>query len=275
MTSKQMLEKKDLAKKRIFQAIKKAEKLGAKVIGLGALTSPITNGGIDLIDEVDARITNGNTLTAAVVFYHTKILINQNPHIKKIAIVGATGSVGRAISKLMSKTFDGKKYLLFARTEKNLLKLIEEMRKTTPKEKIQGYLNDLSKLNKADLIIVTTSAADAFIKKEHLKKGVTIYDITQPRNVDTSILKNRPDVFFIEGGLVQIPSLEAKLPFGLPSKTVFACFAETVLLAAENYKTEKIDSHIFVGKVKLKLVQKIWQLFIKYDFKIAPFRFVK
>lgn len=56
MTAKQLLERRDVAQKRIIQAIKKAEKLGAKIVGLGALTSPVTNGGLVVIPELKGRL---------------------------------------------------------------------------------------------------------------------------------------------------------------------------------------------------------------------------
>jgi len=274
MTAKQMLENREKAKKKILNAVKKAEKLGAKIIGLGALTSPITNGGLDLKNKCKLHLTNGNTITARVSFEQTKNIINKKNQVQKIGVVGATGSTGQTILKLLVKKFPEKEYLLFARTKENLKKLINDIQKTKPELKISAHTNDLSQAKTADLLIITTAAAEALIKEKNLKQNAVVYDITQPKNLDESILKTRPDVKIIDGGLVYINDIKNNLPFGLPPKTVFACFAETLLLAAEDCKINIQECRSEIGKVHLtgktspQIAKKLWPLFKKYNFKI-------
>src|SRR3989344_4183568 len=51
MLPEQMLKDKKYATKKIIQAINLAKKRGANIVGLGALTSSVTNGGKDLIEK--------------------------------------------------------------------------------------------------------------------------------------------------------------------------------------------------------------------------------
>ena len=274
MTGEQILEHKDLAKKKILKAIEKAKKLGAGIVGLGALTSPVTNGGVDLVDTCGINLTNGNNLTACVSFEHVKNIIGKNPHIKNIAVVGATGSVGQTTLLLLTGKFPEMKYLLFARTEENLKILVDRAKKEISSLDIESYLNDLGNLKDADLVIVVTSASSAIIKDVDLRHGAIVYDVTQPPNVDKKILKKRPDLKIYDGGWVYIDELKKKLPFGLPPKIVFACFAETVLLAADDCSVvpkdcQKKDNRLcIVGKSNPKTASDIWKLFKKYNFQI-------
>jgi len=64
MTTRQLLERRDVAQTRIIQAIKKAEKFGAKIVGLGALTTPATDGGLDIIDEINIKVTKSTNTSS-------------------------------------------------------------------------------------------------------------------------------------------------------------------------------------------------------------------
>src|SRR6476620_9660231 len=52
---------------RVGQAIDHAARLGAGVVGLGALTATVTAGGATLRGRTDIGVTNGHAYTAAVV----------------------------------------------------------------------------------------------------------------------------------------------------------------------------------------------------------------
>lgn len=262
MTAKQMLEKRELANKKIIQAINKAEKLGAKIIGLGALTSPLTNGGMDLLDKVNVKITTGNTLTVAISIQHIKTLLQKHSSIQKIAIVGGTGSVGSGISKILVKDLPGKEYLIFGRTKNHLDNLTNELKQISSSTKIESYANKLKYLEEADLIIVATSASKAIIEPQHLKQKAVVYDVTQPQNMSQKTTKQRLDVSVYDGGLVEIDGFKEKLPFGLPPQTIFACMGETMLLALENYQ-----KNFSLGKVEIEKVPYVNKLAEKYDFK--------
>src|SRR5665213_4600640 len=59
-TARQMVEDRRLALKRITQACVLAEKKGAKIVGLGGLTSSFSRGGLDLVDKLSINITTGH-----------------------------------------------------------------------------------------------------------------------------------------------------------------------------------------------------------------------
>jgi len=262
MTAEQILKNRHQAQKKIQQAINKAEKLGAKIVGLGALTSPITNGGLDLTGKTPLKITTGNALTASISIEHISEIIKNRPSVRKIAVIGGTGSIGTAISKILLIKFPKKELLIFGRTRDNMDNLSKELKQISPAAKINCYLNNLEMVKTADLVVIATSASGAIINGTHLKNGCVVYDITQPKNINKKTIKERPDVTFFEGGLVEIPELEEKLPLGLPAKTVFACLAETILLSLEDYPND-----FSLGKVEIKKIDFIEKLRKKYNFK--------
>ena len=107
MTAHQLIENRKLASKRVIQASRLAKKYGAKYIGLGAMTSSLTFGGKDVIDNVDdIYITTGRTYTikniSDYVDYCVK-LFNLNKNTIKIGVVGAAGGIGFGVSIILAK----------------------------------------------------------------------------------------------------------------------------------------------------------------------------
>ena len=100
LTAKQMLEDRAFAVKRIIDTIKLAEKLGVKIVGLGALISSLTKGGLDLIGKVKPNITTGHALTVHTVtsnLFRFVELFKIDKNKVLVAIVGATGSIGSVV----------------------------------------------------------------------------------------------------------------------------------------------------------------------------------
>lgn len=270
LTGHQILEDKEYARKKIIQAIKLAEKLGVKIIGLGALISSITKGGLDLVDKVKVSITNGNALTAAVSFEDIKELMrikDMDWGKTTIAIVGATGSIGSVISKLCSFQLSGK-LILIGRTLTNLENLKRRIMESNTKIKHIVISDRLGDISDADFVFIATNSNNIVIHDNYLKKGVVIYDITQPRITHESILYRRKDIVIIDGGLIKVnENINFHFDFGTPDKhTIFSCLGETMLLAGERYL-----EHFSLGTVNLEQIKYIYDLFQKYNFKFNRF----
>jgi predicted amino acid dehydrogenase len=259
LMSNDLLQNKPLAEKRILRAIKMAENMGVKIIGLGALTSPSTDGGKNLIGKIKAGVTTGNSLTAAVVIEDIKNLVAKNkiePEKTKVALLGATGSIGWGVSRvLVGLGFE--ETIFIGRTPNHLNDLEKEISKDVSKK--VTFTTDINELTRADIIIVTTSASDALIKEQHLKSDAIIYDITQPSNVSRDICKKMENLTLIEGGQVTNPTSNSWKKFGLPDGAVFSCLAETMLLAVE----KKYDNYS-IGKVEHDKMKEIISLSKKY-----------
>lgn len=260
MIAVQMIEQKDRAKKKIFRAVRFAEKLGATVIGLGAYTSSLTNNGGDVGEITDIAVTNGNTFTAIASAENIVQIINNTgkelAHLR-IAILGATGSVGRILSKILLRA-GGQEILLISRTLKNLETLQSALTAQFSSRAI-NISTDAASLVSADFIVLATNSPAAIIRTEHLKKGAFVYDISQPKNITHDVIAVRRDCRFYEGGMVASPpSIDYHFTFPLKQGNVFACLAESIIIAAAEIPMEKItygdDAYISLIKTHAQTI---------------------
>ncbi|KAB5496530.1 aminotransferase class III-fold pyridoxal phosphate-dependent enzyme [Serratia sp. RJAL6] len=81
-----------------------AEKFGASLVGLGAYTSVISKGGIDVASE-QFNFTTGNSFTAVASCNAVLELLGDNIGGKHLMIFGARGSVGRLALMTLSQKF--------------------------------------------------------------------------------------------------------------------------------------------------------------------------
>jgi acetylornithine/succinyldiaminopimelate/putrescine aminotransferase/predicted amino acid dehydrogenase len=87
-------------------ALELARSRGAQMVGLGAFTSVVTRGGLDISRE-GVPITTGNSFTAvssaqAIALAMKALGLGFGPHLNA-AIVGATGAIGRAMALLLAE----------------------------------------------------------------------------------------------------------------------------------------------------------------------------
>lgn len=91
--------------KAIQGAVDMGRDLGAKIIGLGALTSVVTRGGRSVLGR-DVAITSGNSFTTLMAMEAlAKGAAQMKLDVKQAhgAVVGATGSIGRACAVMLSE----------------------------------------------------------------------------------------------------------------------------------------------------------------------------
>ena len=218
-------------RRRVSQAVDRAVSLGADVVGLGALTATVTAGGAALRDRADIAVTNGNTFTAAIVEDQIRMLL---PHVSSasgrphIAIVGATGSVGTAVTRLLARDSGGARLTLIARTAPRVTSLAAAIADDVE----VAVAHTIDAVREADLVVLLTASADTLVGPEHVGRGAVVLDATQPRNTSPDLATARPDVMVVDGGVVSIPSLRlVGGDIGLPDGRSYACFAETAILA--------------------------------------------
>lgn len=268
-------------KKRAMEKITKAITTGLEmsggehiIVSLGALTSPITNQGLDLIPifrEKPVSFTTGNPLTAYVTIKAVENIYFQKNRRdisnENVAVLGATGSVGNAISEYFAAR--GCNMILCAR---NMVKL-DALKEKIMNAKIadRGTVEtttDIARIRESKVVVVTTASNSVLIKPEMCARDAIIYDDTVPRNTSESIIAERPDVTVVDGGIIEMPHIDyGVVTMGLPGRRTYACQVEAMLLAKENVKSN------FLGNVTLEQVRFIGQLFEKHksEFFIAPF----
>jgi fatty aldehyde-generating acyl-ACP reductase len=218
-----------------------AERLGAQLVGLGAYTSVVGDGGVTISRSVKVPVTTGDSYTVASAVEAMKmaaeILAEDIPHIVLI----------------------GKRFDRLAEVKVRCENVGAEVLVT----------DDLNTLRQADLVLTVTSAVDAIIQPQHLKPGAVVCDVARPRDVSKRVAEQRDDVLVFEGGLVEVPGpVDFHFNFGFPPKTSYACMAETIALALEGrYESYTLGKDLTVPQVK-----EMNEIARRHGFKLAGFR---
>lgn len=225
---------------KVEQAVDKAERLGAEVVGLGALTAPVTGGGRLLRPRPGLTMTTGNAFTAHLTVEALRRLLPAAPG-GHIAIVGATGSVGSCVVRLLADEPIGSRLTLVARGQRRLHDLAADFAGRATGVSVHTSTS-LDAVREADLVLVLTSSADALLGSAHLKRGAVVLDDTQPRNTDPRLAVERPDVTVIDGGVAAIPGIDLRGDIGLPRGLAYACLCETMLMAFSGHTETAIGA---------------------------------
>lgn len=253
--------------KRLLQCGKLAEAVGAKIIGLGAFTSIVGDGGITLAKHLNIAVTTGNSYTVATAVEgaldaakRMGIEISQ----AKVAIVGASGSIGKTCALMLAPK--AAEIALIGRDLDRLKLVASELGdvRTSIHSEVHEGLKD------ADIVITVTSAKDAIIEPQDLKPGCVVCDVARPRDVSVRVAKERKDVLVIEGGVVAVPgdNVDFRFEFGFPEKTAYACMSETIMLALE----QRYESFTLGKDVSVEQANETSRMAAKHGFKLAGYR---
>lgn len=121
----------------------------------------------------------------------------------------------------------------------------------------------------ADVVFVSTNSTGTLVEPHDLKRNAIVCDLSRPSNVSQAISLNRPDVFFIDGGVIRTPNnTDLGVNFGFPKGLCFACMAETMMLALDQrYKNTSLG-------VRLKHEDQAYfrEKERQYGFRLAGFR---
>jgi predicted amino acid dehydrogenase len=254
--------------KKIIATGKLAQKLGAKVLGLGGFTSVVGDGGLTISRHLNIPVTTGDSYTIATAVEGTLRAAQQmgiNPAHATAAVVGATGSIGKVCAQLLS---DYVAEMILIGRNKNALGQVQSLVKS--RNAIPTYTSTtMDDLCWADMVLTVTNAIDTVIEPQHLKSGAVICDVARPRDVSRQVVEQRDDILVIEGGMVKVPGhVNFNFDFGFPSGMAFACMAETMTLALEGcYK-----SYTLGKEITLEQVQTMSNMAARHGFKVSGFR---
>jgi predicted amino acid dehydrogenase len=269
LTTARMLElPAEKAYKKIIRTGLLAERLGVDIIGLGAFTSVVGDGGVTVSKALTVPVTSGNAYTISTALSAVRKATELTGiHVEdaSAAVVGALGAIGRVCARLLANEVDV--LYLIGRQADKLNQLC-----TSLQPEVQAELRtscDLSVLRRSNLIVTVTSASGAIIQSEHLQPGSIICDVAQPRDVSAHITKGREDVLVIDGGIVDVPGeVDFNFDFGLPSRKAYACMAETMALAIEG----RSEDHTISKKITVAQVKRISAIAGKHGFKLSGLR---
>ena len=264
ITAKQLMgQPLDEVRKKILElAVFLQDNFDVDLIQLGGLTTSVTSGGEWFIeqDEFHGFVNHGDSYTAATTCNATikaLELLKKEPLDLTIAIVGAYGVIGEAVSKILVPRF--KHSILIGRREHKLAELKEKLKENND-DSIETTIE--LKTKTADVIITATNHPTSLLSSSHLKKDAVVVDVSQPPNLSYEVCRSRPDVFRVDGGFVTLPKgYNFQIP-GVPKGKIFACVAEIVMQALEN------DRKSYVGSINLRHLYKTEKIAKKYGFTL-------
>ncbi|MBI5900873.1 MAG: dehydrogenase [Rhodocyclales bacterium] len=267
--------------RRLLHAAKIAEGLGAQIMGLGAFTKVVGDAGVTVARRADIPITTGNSYSASGALWAAADAMRRMGLIKvskeskrvpaKTMVIGATGSIGSVSARLLAMAFD--EVVIAGRDMKKLNELRDSILQDTPDAKVISSTDYDSLLADMDMIVTSTSGAGKKILDiTKVKPGCVITDVARPLDLPPAEVAKRPDVLVIESGEIELPTpVRGMKSIGLPKNVIYACLAETIVLALEG----RFEVFTIGRDTEWEKVKEIYKLGLKHGMKLAAISGVK
>jgi predicted amino acid dehydrogenase len=281
-TPKEMLSRSpEFTYRRLLQAAKMAEKMGAQIMGLGAFTKVVGDAGVTVARRSSIPITTGNSYSASGALWAAADAMRRMgliPLVKgskkvpaKTMVIGATGSIGSVSARLLAMAFD--EVVIAARDLKKLEELKASILLDTPDAKVTCSIDYDNLLSDMDMIVTSTSGAGKKILDiTKVKPGCVITDVARPLDLPPSEVAKRPDVLVIESGEIELPTkVKGMKTIGLPPNVIYACLAETIVLALEG----RFEVFTVGRDTEWEKVKEIYKLGLKHGMKLSAISGVK
>ena len=258
---------------RLLAAAEIARKLGAQIMGLGAFTKVVGDAGVTVAKKAPLPVTTGNSYSASATLWAAHEALRRLGLIEvdaagvmrgKTMVVGATGSIGSVCARLLALASD--EVWLVSPEHAKLLALKHDIERDAPRAQIHIAATPGKHVAQMDLIVTATSGAGKRILDiAAVKPGCVITDVARPLDLSAEEVASRPDVLVVESGEIELPGHIHMKNIGLPKDVVYACLAETVVLALEGrYEPFTVGRHIDWERVK-----EIYRLGLKHGMKLA------
>ena len=258
---------------RLLQAAEMARKLGAQVMGLGAFTKVVGDAGVTVAKQAPLPVTTGNSYSASGALWAAHEAIDQlgispvdeQGRIRgKAMVVGATGAIGSVCARLLALASD--ELWLVSPESAKLLTLKHEIEQDDPRARLHVAATPDDHLADMDVIVTATSGAGKRVLDiMAVKPGCVITDVARPLDLSADDVAKRPDVLVVESGEIELPGHVKMRDIGLPPGVVYACMAETVVLALEG----RYESFTVGRNIEWEKVKEIYRLGLKHGMKLA------
>ena len=266
---------------------------GARVVGLGGFSSIISYGGNALEQRPGVTVTSGNSLTTWAAMRSVEAACAQRGLAMAdctIAILGANGAIGHALSLLFAEragelillgnprhpevslrklqrvatdcrrhvtslAAGGREFTPGTLAAKITSRSVSENAHNPAFEARMTLTTDIDQqLPRAHVVLTATKAVLPFIASRHLREGALVCDVSRPFNVAPEVMRRRPDLRLVSGGLIKAPasSILGYIEERDRPKVLMSCAAETIMLALSGYQS----SHL-CGRLEIETIQDI------------------
>jgi len=254
---------------KLLQVARRAQRRGARIMGLGAFTSVVGDAGRTVAHEADIAVTSGNSLTVAATLEAAKQAVVKMGATDltrgRAMIVGATGSIGSVCARLIAQAI--KDVVLISIEPERLIELKRRIQRETPGSRVVIGTRPGDHLPECDLVVTATSAfGQRVLDLSRCKPGAVVCDVARPHDISPEEAAVRPDVLVIDSGEVLIPGqVDFGYDIGLPPGVAYACLAETCLLAMAG----RFEDYTIGRELSMERVKEIYHLFQEHGFRIA------
>jgi predicted amino acid dehydrogenase len=248
---------------------RRAQRRGARIMGLGAFTSVVGDAGKTVAHEADIAVTSGNSLTVAATLEAAKQAVlkmgARDLRTGRAMIVGATGSIGAVCARLIAQAI--RDVVLISIEPERLIELKRRIQRETPGARVIIGTRATDHLPDCDLVVTSTSAfGQRVVDISQCKPGAVVCDVARPHDISPEEAAVRPDVLVIDSGEVLIPGdIDFGYDIGLPPGVAYACLAETCLLAMAG----RFEDFTIGRELSMRRVKEIYHLFQEHGFRIA------
>ena len=258
-----------LVAKRIFRAGRLAKKLGARMVGIGSLTTAAGTG-VALSRYLNIAVTTGKSFAiAAVLEGSRKIMELMGLELEEanVMILGATTSPGAVCAQLLAR--EGANYLTLAGTDQHRLETLARLIFYDYGVSCILTAQIKKSVRRADLVILAGDMPAISLAVEDFKPGAVVFGLPGFHDAIFSRFHYRSDLLVIDESVIEVPgNLTDNIKFDLPAHTVPASIVETVVLALEGrFENYSLGSQLRIGKV-----DEIRRLAAKHGFKTAGYR---
>ena len=255
---------------KVEEAVRLSDRLGATVGALGGFTSiaDAASGAIVARQASTTRITNGTAATSIMTIEGIETLCARTDLALGdaiVAIVGATGSVGRTCAAYFRRV--ARKLVLTGRSPRKLSASFGSWVATG--SNVTLTTDNALAIGEADVVVFVTSATRPICREDAFKPGALVCDVGYPKNV-VSANEQRDDIILYAGGLARPPSeIKIRAVLGLPADDmIYGCFAEAIAIAMDGrLESCSADS----GDLLPDTLDKVRTALFDHGFELPPF----
>lgn len=248
--------------KRIVQAGTTAQKLGAKIIGLGNWKSLTGDMETRIAKHFDVPVTSGKSYSLVAVVEAIKATLSDHVFHKKSVVVIGTSSAANVCAEILAR--EVRNLTLVDKKEVLLHKLSAQILYNTGLVVKTCVDIELSIAN-ADIVINFSRNID--FNPYSFSSGAIVCDFSGNYNFMMRTALRR-DLIFIEGGVVQLPGhVNPEIIPGFPPGMIPADIAEPMILSLE----KRYESFTLGSEINIRKVKEIGKLAHKHGFRVSGF----
>jgi len=240
MLPRALLDDQARAVDRIVDAVNALAREGAGIAGLGSLCAVVGLRGEEVAKRAGIPVTTGVSFTAfaaARTLDRVAEALGERVEGSRVAIAGFPGALAGAVAELVAAR--RARVVLVDGPEKARAKVAEKLR-TELGADVSIPEEASTAVREADFVMGASSTGGA-LEPDWLREGSVVIDVAEPRDLPARA-GGRPGVLVVDGENVSLPPGNEgfgvftdiyNFVVGQRHRTVYACFAEPIVLALE------------------------------------------